>query len=269
MSDMEAEQRYLVSLSGTVSGWDKPQEKFHKAFAENEFILYGQSILRLLPAGEKRPHFEVFVRLQEEEQQCVPPGTFLPMLEYYNLGPRLDRYVVQKLLELFVKRRSQEGAVAHLNLCDSTFADKDFCGFVGEELAKKQVPPECLCFEFQCKDSAYPASAQVLAEDLKKIGCRISVGAVEEESIGFASVKELQADFLKIGGNLIRDLASNDAAAVEVKIAARACRAFGVQTIAQYVESVPTLTLLRQLDIDFAQGYGISKPGPLVSAAKQ
>ena len=268
MTDSETEQRYLVSLAGTLSGWDNPQEKLYKAFAGNEFILFGQSILRLLPGGEKRPHFEVFVRLQEEEQHLVPPGTFLPMLEYYNLGPKLDRYVVQKLLDTLGSQQPQEWGVAHLNLCSTTFADKDFCAFVGKELAKKRAPADSLCFEFPGKESAYPASAQVLAEDLKKMGCRISVGAGEDDSVDLGPLKEMQADFLKIGGNLIRDLPNNKPAAAEVKTAARACKTFGVQTIAQYVESVPTLKLLKHLEIDFAQGYGISKPGPLEKMAK-
>lgn len=268
MSDSGTTQRYLVSLASTISGWDKPQEKLHQAFAENEFILFGQSILRLLPRGNKKPHFEVFVRLQEEEKQLVPPGTFLPMLEYYNLGPRLDRYVVNALLNSFGKKRPEDWGVAHLNLCATTFADKDFCPFVSEELAKKGAPADCLCFEFPGKESAFPAAAQVLAEDLKKIGCRVSVGAVEDDSIGFKPIKELRADFLKIGGKLIRELLTNPAAAAEIKTAARVCKSFDVQTIAQYVELAPTLTLLRQNDIDFAQGYGISKPAPLASVTK-
>ncbi len=269
MSDSDTEQRYLVSLAGTISGWDKPQEKLRKAFAEEEFILYGQSIVRLLPAGDKKPHFEVFVRLQEEEQHLAPPGTFLPMLDYYNLGPQLDRYVVHRLLNSFGKKRPGEWGIAHLNLCSGTFADKEFCSFVSEELGREQVPGDCLCFEFPGKEADFPASAQALAENFKKIGCHISVGAMDDDSIAFKPIKELRADFLKIGGGLIRNLATNEAAAAEVRTAARACRSFDVQTIAQYVESAPTLTLLRKLEIDFAQGYGISKPAPLASAAKR
>ena len=269
MSDSNVEQRYLVSLAGTISGWDKPQEKLRKAFTGNEFILYAQSIVQLLPAGDRKSHFEVFVRLQEEEQQLVPPGTFLPVLEYYNLGPQLDRYVVRKLLNLFGKKSPGELGVAHLNLCSSTFADTEFCSFVGEELGRKQVPGDFLCFEFPGKEAAFPAGALALAENIKKIGCRISVGAMDDDSIAFRPIKDLRADFLKIGGGLIRNLENNQAAEAEIRTAARACRSFDVQTIAQYVESAPTLTLLRKLKIDFAQGYGISKPAPMAGTAKR
>ena len=268
MSDTETDQRYLVSLAGAISGWDQSEEKLRKAFADNEFILYGQSIVRLLPAGDKRPHFEVFVRLLEEEQQLIPPGTFLPLLEHYNLAPQLDRYVVHTLLDSYEKKGPGEWGIAHLNLCVSTFSDQEFCVYVGDEIKRTRVPAEFLCFEFPGGESALPADAQQLAEGIKKIGCRISVGAVEDDSISFKPIKELHADYLKIGGGLIRNL-EDHAAAAEVRTAARACRSFDVQTIAQYVESAPTLTVLRKLEIDFAQGYGISKPAPLAGAPKR
>lgn len=263
MSDSETQERYLVSVAGTITGWDKPQEKLRKAFSKNEFILFSQSIVKLVPGGDKRPHFEVFVRLQEEEQNLIPPGTFLPILEYYNLGPQLDRYVARKLLAWYPSMHRKERGIAHLNLCSETLANQDFCSFIAEELEQKQIGSDFLCFEFPGKITDYPASALALAEGLRKIGCQVSVGALDDENIPFRQIKDLGANFLKIGGRLIKELTHDKAAAAEVKTAASACRTFDVQTIAQYVEDVPTLNLLRQLDIGFAQGYGISRPGPL------
>ncbi len=266
MSDSETEQRYLVPMADATSGWDNPEEKLSKAFTQNEFILYGQSIVKLAPAGDKRPHFEVFVRLLEEEQNLIPPGTFLPMLEHFNLGPELDRYVVRKLLAWFQTRQPEKGGIAHLNLCNETLADQDFCSYVGEELKQMQIGSDSLCFEFPGNESECPNSA--LADGLRKIGCQISVGAVDDENIQFRQIRALGATFLKIGRRLIQELTSNEAAAAEVKTAARACRTFDVQTIAQHVEDAPTLSLLRKLDVSFAQGYGISRPGPLRSVPK-
>jgi EAL domain-containing protein (putative c-di-GMP-specific phosphodiesterase class I) len=268
MSNNETEERYLVSVSGTISGWDKPQEKLGKAFAQNEFILFSQSIVKLAPGGDKAAHFEIFVRLQEEERHLIPPGSFLPMLEYFNLGPELDRYVVRKLLAWYRTAPREQRGIAHLNLCGGTLADPDFCAFVGEELKRNKIGGAALCFEFPGKETSYPASAVALAECLAKIGCRISVGAMDDENIPFRPIKDLGANFLKIGGRLIQELAGNEAVVAEVKTAAHACRSFDVQTIAQNVENAPTLNLLRKLNISFAQGYGISRPGPLGKAAK-
>src|SRR3954471_18486760 len=119
-------ERYLVSIGGSTTGWDRPLDKLAAAFEQKQFILFGQSIVRLAASTDKRPHFEVFVRLEEEEQNLTPPGTFLPLLEHHNLGPKLDRYVVRTLLEWYVTTSKDTWGIAHLNLCDGTLQDKDF-----------------------------------------------------------------------------------------------------------------------------------------------
>jgi EAL domain-containing protein (putative c-di-GMP-specific phosphodiesterase class I) len=143
MSNGEPEETYLVSVADTTSGWDKPQEKLRRAFTQNEFILFSQSIIKLAPGGEKRAHFEVFIRLQEEEQHLIPPGSFLPMLEYFNLGPILDRYVLRKLLGAYRSIKPEKRGVAHLNLCGDTLADPDFCAFVQRNCGAPKLPASC------------------------------------------------------------------------------------------------------------------------------
>lgn len=268
MVDEEGGGAYLVNVAGTMSGWDKPQEKLRKAFSQHEFVLYTQPIIKLAGA-EKRAHFEVFVRMLEEERQLLPPGSFFPMLEYYCLCPTLDRYVLRKLLAVYRKLKPEQRGVAHLNLCNPTLADPDFCEFVADELKRDAIPGELLCFEFPGKETNYPASAVTLAEGLKAIGCQISVGAMDDGEIPFRPIKELCANYLKVGGRLIQDLARSETTAAEVKTAAHACRSFDVLTIAQNVENAPTLNLLRKLEISFAQGYGIARPAPLAPPQPQ
>ena len=268
MSGETSEEGYLVSIAGTMSGWDKPQEKFNAAFAKNEFILFTQSIVKLTAGGDKRAHFEVFVRLQEEERHLIPPGSFLPMLEHLNLGPTLDRYVVHTLLGGFRTVKPEQRGVAHLNLCGAMLGDAEFCGVVEAELKRTGITGDSLCFEFPAHETNYPVSAISLVEGLRRIGCQVSAGAMDDVNLPFRPIKELGAAFLKIGGRLIQELAKSEVAVAEVRTAAHACRSFDVQTIAQNVEDAPTLNILRKLDISFAQGYGISRPGPLGTAGK-
>src|SRR4051812_13145207 len=174
----EGDERYLVAFNDSASGWDNSEDKIRKAFEHNEFILYGQPIVKLMAGGDRRPHFEVFVRLLEEEQNLLPPGTFLPMLEHLNLGPELDRYVVRKLVTWFGGRQAEKKlGVAHLNLCNETFADQDFCAYVEEELKQAQTGGDALCFEFPNGDTGDAGATLALAAGLRKLGCQISVGA--------------------------------------------------------------------------------------------
>mgnify|MGYP003339416733 CR=1 FL=1 len=263
MTDDYAGGPYLLNVTATMSGWDKPQEKLRQAFTNNEFVLYTQPIIKIGKGAEKRGHFEVFVRLQEEEKHQLQPGSFLPMLEHYCLCPTLDRYVVRKLLAHLRSLKPEQRSVAHLNLCNATLADPDFCDFVTAEIYATELLPELLCFEIPGRETNYPASAVALAENLKEIGCQISIGAMEDGEIPFGPLKELGANYLKLGSRLVNEIAVSEAVAAAVKTAAQACRSFDVQTIAQYVEDVPTLNALRRAEVGFAQGYGIGRPAPL------
>jgi EAL domain-containing protein (putative c-di-GMP-specific phosphodiesterase class I) len=266
MANGNNQNQSVADTGGTKQGAESPQDKFLRAFEQNEFVLFSQTIVKLAASDDKRAHFEIFVRLQAEEKHLIPPGSFLEELEELNLGPQLDRYVVRKLLQWQHALPPAQRGVAHLNLCASTLGDPEFSTYVGRLLTKNHMGADILCFEFPGHEASYPAGAATLAESLRKVGCRISVGAMDDDTIPFRMLKALNANVLKIGGRLIRELAENEDAAAEVKAGAVACRAINVLTIAQGVESAPTLKALRTLDVNYAQGYGIARPGPLDKA---
>ena len=263
MLNEETSEGYLVDLSSTVTGWDKPREKLRKAFSQNEFILYSQPIIKLGPGERGREHFEVFIRMKEEEDLMIPPGSFLPMLEYFSLGPTLDRYVLRKLLESYRSIKPGQRGIAHVGLCNDTLASPEFCAFVQEELKRTKTAGELLCFQFPGNEVNDPTSTAALADGLKKIGCQLSVGAMDDKEISFDAIKQFGARFLKISGRLMQGLEQSESIAAEVGAVASKCRWLGVQTIAQNVDNALTLDLLRKLDISFAQGHGIASPAPL------
>ena len=265
MPDGATKRKHLEHFPPNPDGWANPHERLKKALADNEFILYRQSILRLSSKGPKRAHFEIFVRFMEEEQNLTPPGTFLPLLESCNLGPELDRYVVRSVIEWCRAQRADARPVIHINLCESTLDDAEFGSFVETTLRKAKLDGSCLCFEMPGVGKPRGAHMLDLAHRLTQAGCAISVGGFDEESIDFQPLADLNASYLKIGDRLTRCLAENPAVAAEVSTAARACQAFGVQTIVQFVETARTLDTVRKMNVHYAQGYGISKPQPLIN----
>ena len=263
MNDEGIQQFYLQSLISDVTGWSRPQERLKKAFAQNEFFLFSQSILKLTPGGDNRSHFEIFVRLREEEQNLTPPGTFLPILEYHNFGPRLDRYVLREVLVWYRTNRQAADSVIHINLCAKTLLDQDFPTFVEIELKATSLDGDSLCFEIPDVGMRYGQDAVEFARRLKAVNCSVAVGSPERENISFRPIRDLTPDFVKIGGHLIRDIVHEKMANAKVQAIVRACQTIGLKTIAQHVEDARTLDLLKRLGVDYAQGHGISKPGPL------
>jgi len=266
MEEKDIQQLYLRSLISDLTGWNEPVQKLTRAFAQNEFVLYRQPILHLAAGGSAEAHVEVFVRLQEEERNLTPPGTFLPLLEHYNFGPKLDRYVMRRALVW--KRRSAERAacVLHINLCVGTLADAEFPQFASSELRATGLSGDTVCFEIPDIGLAYEPEGVDVVRRLKAAGCRIALRLLEKDQISFQPMKDLAADVVKIGGSLTRDIVQEKAAAAKVRALARACRAFNIRTVAQNIEDAATLDMLKDLGVDFAQGYGIAKPVPLESS---
>lgn len=266
MEPGDIQQSYLRNLVGDISGWSDPQEKLAKAFTQHDFVLYNQTILRLAPGGDARSHSEIFVRLRAEEQNLIAPGTFLPILEHYKFGPRLDRYVVRGVLVWYCTRGRTTDSVLHVNLCAETLTDVDFPAFVGAELKTTGLSGECICFEIPDVNTLDEQGTLSIVQKLKALGCQMAVGSLERQDVLFQPIRHLVPDFVKIGGRLIRDFPHDAIAAAKVRAAIRAFREFGIQTIAQHVEDTATLELLKSMGTDYAQGYGILRPGPLESS---
>lgn len=264
----EIQQYYLRSLTSDLTGWNDPQGKLVKAFARNEFILYSQPIRALAPGDDRRPHAEIFVRLKEEERNLIPPGMFLPALEHYNFGPKLDRYVLRSALVWYRSSNGGNGPVIHINLCCGTLGDPDFPAFVATELKATGFHGDSLCFEIPDMNRPHEPATLEFAKRLKAAGCHIAVEIPEKERISLQPIKDLAADFVKIGGSLTRSIADDKGQEAKLRALVRACRAFGIRTIAQHVEDQRTLDMLKSLEVDYVQGYGIAKPGPLEASGK-
>lgn len=256
--------RDLIPQMSGFPGWDGQRERFARAFAQSKFLLYSQPVERLSPGGDDRPRTEIYVRLEEEEQNVVPPGTFLARLEHYGLGPTLDRYVLRRALAWHRNnRRETDGFILHINLCPGTLVDLEFPALVVGELKTAGWGGDSLCFEIPLVDGPCDPVAHEFAKRLRAAGCSIAVGADQPDGITFRPAKDFSADFMKIGGSLIRDVMSDRGAAARLRALNLACRTFGIQTVAQHVEDRATLTMLGDLGFSYAQGYGISKPTPM------
>jgi EAL domain-containing protein (putative c-di-GMP-specific phosphodiesterase class I) len=265
MEETDIQQCYLRNLISDLTGWNEPVQKLTRAFAQNEFVLYSQTIRALAGDADPEAHIEVFVRLQEEERNLIPPGTFLPLLEHYNFGPKLDRYVLRRVLVWKRGGKGRAASILHVNLCVGTLADQEFPDFVGAELKTTGLTGDRLCFEIPDIGAAYEPEGVDVVRRLKSAGCLIALRLLEKDQISFQPMKDLGADVVKIGGSLTRDIVRDKAAAAKLRALARACRAFNIRTVAQNIEDTATLDMLKTVGVDFAQGYGIAKPEPLES----
>jgi len=258
------DQLYLESLTATLTGWNDPEMRLVRAFELDEFILFGQYMVALDADQGLPAYVEVLVRLREEERNLTPPGHFIPFLEYYGMMPLLDRWVIEHALEWWRSNNDAQNSVMSVNLSAATLGADDFPEFVDRQLRRKEVSGRVLCFEIaQGEIAADPARLAKSVERLKTLGCGFAISAFGRDTVSFEALKTVPAGLVKIDGAIIRGIVIDQMALAKVRAIQQVCRKVGIYTVAESVEQPEALELLRQAGVDYAQGYGISRPGPL------
>jgi len=154
------------------------------------------------------------------------------------------------------------------NIYGSKFGD-DLLKFIAEHLKNKlsevQEDAECPVFEITETAAIHDLGRVVkFIKELKSIGCKLSL---DDFGVGFTSfryLKEMDVDYIKIDGSFIRMLAESKHDRLFVKSMVDVAQGMGIKTVAEFVENGPTIKILRELGVDYAQGYFIGKPAPTI-----
>ncbi|HXF79930.1 MAG TPA: EAL domain-containing protein [Usitatibacter sp.] len=236
-------------------------EKLASALEHDEFSLYWQGIASLRADATPRFH-EVLLRMNEEEEKQIPPGTFLPWAEQLGLMPDIDRWVVRHVVEFAAG--AQPDAVFMVNLSPTTIRDPGFADFVRECLQSHGVAGDALGFELVESDLlAHCEPYQAFIDSLRGSGCRIAVSGFGNTPLSLRRMHNMGVDILKLDGGLVLAVERSPADLSRLKAINRAAHAAGMKTIAECVENDITRALLERIDTDYAQGFGIARPRPM------
>lgn len=267
-TDTSAQDMYVRSLSEEVAGTDDAVNHILSAIQNDEFRLYCQRITLLSTLAAQGDHYEVLIRLHEEEEDMMPPGAFFPLVEKYGLMPHLDRWVVKHVIKWLSLRPAsaplQNGSAFFINLATASLGDRKFPEFVRDMLHQHKVPAWKLCFEITETDLFLLHDEVILfAKEMRDSGCKVAVSNFGGKGVSFEPLYNVRADFLKIDGSIILDILRDPADLAQVTAIARVAKTIDIKTIAEMVESDACMAKLRGIGIDYAQGFGISTPGPL------
>ncbi len=242
-----------------------------RALEENRFRLYYQPIVPIANSKNGKAqvnHCEVLLRLEDESGQIVSPMAFIPAAERYHLMHKIDRWVIQTLFRLIQKQLSsvvEQQRVFAVNLSGASLNDEHFITFVQEQFAITQIPPQLICFEItETLAITNLTKAAAVMRLLKNTGASFALDDFGSGMSSFAYLKNLPVDYLKIDGVFVREIVHDPTAAQIVEAIAKIASVMGIKTIAEFVEDQPILKKLELLQVDYAQGYGIASPSPLV-----
>jgi EAL domain-containing protein (putative c-di-GMP-specific phosphodiesterase class I)/PAS domain-containing protein len=260
---------YLRTITDQFMGQEEdPRAKLERALREDQFLLFTQKILPLKSAAPDPRCYEILLRLQDEEDNLLPPGGFIVVAEQIGMMEAIDRWVIHNLVSWFIsKRQSQpdwQAPLFSINLSDTTLSNSDFALFVRHELQRPGFAARCLCFEISDIEAINNhANVVRFISAMKPTGCRFTLDAFGSVKVSFSHLRGLAIDFIKVDGVIIQNIFKNPAELAKLSAISTVCRKIGVRTIAEFVESRETLDKLRELGIDYAQGFGIARPEPI------
>lgn len=242
--------------------------RLHRALEEESFILYCQPIVPANPGGKSSSHLEVLVRMQDENGDMVPPGSFIAAAERYNLMNQIDRWVVSNVFATLLGHlrtaEQEEGARFAINLSGATLNDEGFLNFVDDQFRSFDIDPARICFEItETSAIANLSNARNFIYSLKEIGCKFSLDDFGSGLSSFAYLKALPVDYLKIDGQFVKDITRDPIDYAMVKSINEIGHVMGMHTIAEFVENQEVMMKLRAINVDFVQGYAIEAPFPL------
>ncbi len=236
-----------------------------QAMTDNHFTLYAQLIEPLQVDGHGL-RCEILLRLKDRDGRLINPGEFLPAAERFRIMPRVDKWVVGSVVDFLTKNRElvTKAEMISVNLSGKSIGDRNFQNFVQERLSATDFDREKLCFEITESESINNIDSSVaFIEEMRKIGIRFSLDDFGTGVSSFSYLKKLPVDFIKIDGSFVENMTRDAVDYATVRSIQDVAKLLGKQTIAEFVADAEVETQLRDLGVNFMQGFLRHRPMPL------
>ena len=261
----QAEDAALVKRQGEMQ-W---VTRITRALEENRMRLYVQPILPLFPHPEADTHYEVLLRMLDDDGGLVLPMAFIPAAERYNLMPSIDRWVIGAAFSAFplLFPQAPDGkSICTINLSGHSLCDEKFLDFIERQFNINKIPHSAICFEIT-ETAAITNLTEAIRfiHTLKAEGCKFSLDDFGSGLSSFTYLKNLPVDYLKIDGAFVKDMETDPLDRAMVESINHIGHVMGLKTIAEYVESEVILNHLKQIGVDYVQGNWLIEPRPLSS----
>jgi diguanylate cyclase (GGDEF)-like protein len=239
------------------------RERIDQALLDDAFELHFQPIYDI--RRDRVTRFETLVRMRDGSGKLVFPDHFIPVAEQSGQIQEIDRWVISKAI---ARLAATPDLVLSVNLSGRVLDDPSLPAWFRRQLADNGVEPGRLVVEVT--ETAAVANIQdaiAFMREIKALGCAFALDDFGSGFSSFTYLKQLPVDIVKIDGAFIRQLPTSREDQLFVKALTDVAKGLGKATVAEFVEDAATLALLRQLGVDYAQGYHIGRPAPQLQFA--
>lgn len=251
VSEREAEQ-----MVADV-GW---MRKLREAIENDAFEFRYQPIVQI-SSGKTTQH-EVLLRLKQDNGDLIAPDAFLPAAVRFGLMAEIDTWMIEHAIKALAEYRAGNPELRFsINLSSNAFEAENLAAFIGSNLAKYEVPANCVIFEItESLAVRHLSHVEKQIAVLRELGCEVALDDFGTGYSSFSYIQQLSVDYIKIDGTFIKDLVDKRVDQKMVRLIGEIGREAGMKTIAEYVQSAESLSLLGELGIDYAQGFYIGRP---------
>ncbi|MEM9532697.1 MAG: DUF1631 family protein [Pseudomonadota bacterium] len=244
--------------------------ELENALDQDRIVLFGQRIVALNREEDDKLHYEVLCRMRSEQGDLIGPETFIPAAEAYGRIHYLDEWVFRRAFAMLNESPIKDKiARLSINLSGKTFGRPRFLTFIQNLFEETGIEPSRICFEItETAAISNLARCTDFLRELRYLGCRFSLDDFGTGLSSFSYLKHLPVDYLKIDGSFIRDIVNSTADYGLVKTINEIGHFLGKETVAEFVENDEVLNHLKEIGLDFAQGFGIERPSDLKEILK-
>ncbi|MGY6275431.1 DUF1631 family protein [Methylomonas sp. MgM2] len=230
---------------------------------QDRLFIRCQMIAPIQKGNNSHLHYEILLGVRSEDGSIIPPDNFIPAVERCKRMPEIDRWIITNIFNWIESNRNcfdkMDGF--SINLSVQSINSHEFLQFLKEVIEASRFPANKLIFEItETVASENLEFTKRFINAIKRFGCGFSLDDFGSGYSSYSYLKNLDVDYLKIDGAFVKDILNNKADIAIVKSMNEIAHSLNMKTIAEYVENDEIRSVLKEIGIDYGQGYGIQKP---------
>lgn len=234
-------------------------QTLRNALLHNRFTIFLQEIVPLGIEKTDRKKYEVLIRLIDTNGKIISPFHFLDLAKRMHVYHHLTRFVIQEGFRAALELHCD----ISLNITKEDILNEETALFLISMLEQYPILKHRVTLELvESEGIENSHEVQTFLNLVRQHGCLL---AIDDFGVGYSNFEyllRLQVDFIKIDGSLIKNIDTDENAYATVKAITHFAKSLGILVVAEFVHKEAILTIVKELGIDFAQGFYLHEPSP-------